>query len=99
MIDIGQIPKEVNNLLEIARIKELSKQVYVVKITQKKENIVFHFDSDHFNMEVVDSLIKKYRNEIRFSPGKEPYITYKVPENNDNIIIKKIKEFLRVVKG
>ena len=91
----GQIPEEVNNLLEIARIKELCKKAHVIKISQRRESIVFNFDADNFNMEIVDILLKKYRNEIRFSPGKEPYVTYKVPENSDSVIVKKIKEFLK----
>jgi transcription-repair coupling factor (superfamily II helicase) len=99
MIDrYGQMPEEVNNLLEIARIKELCKQTGVIKIAQKGESIVFNFDENTFKMEVVDCLIKKYRNEIRFSPGKEPYITYKVPQNSDSVIIKRVKDFLKTVK-
>ena len=91
------MPEEVNNLLEIARIKELCKKAYVIKVSQKRESIIFNFNADSFNMEVVDTLIKKYRNEIRFSPGKEPYITYKVPENTDTVIVKKVKEFLKTI--
>jgi transcription-repair coupling factor (superfamily II helicase) len=99
MIDrYGPMPEEVNNLLEIARIKELCKETGVIKVSQKKESIVFNFNESTFKMEVVDILIKKYRNEIRFSPGKEPYITYKVPQNSDNIIVTKVKDFLKTVK-
>lgn len=93
----GQIPEEVNNLLEIARIKELCKKAHVIKISQRRESIVFNFDANNFNMKIVDILLKKYRNEIRFSPGKEPYVTYKVPENSDSVIVKKIKEFLKTI--
>jgi hypothetical protein len=72
----------------------------LLKFLGKRENVVFNFNADNFNMEVVDILIKKYRNEIKFSPGKEPYITYKVPENTDTIIVKKVKEFLgTIVEG
>lgn len=72
----------------------------LLKFLGKRENVVFNFNADNFNMEVVDILIKKYRNEIRFSPGKDPYITYKVPENTDTIIVKKVKEFLgTIVEG
>lgn len=72
----------------------------LLKFLGKRENVVFNFNADNFNMEVVDTLIKKYRNEIKFSAGKEPYITYKVPENTDTIIIKKVKEFLgTIVEG
>ena len=77
----GAMPEEVNNLLEIARIKELAKKAYVTKISERRETVIFSFDANNFNMNIVDKLIKKYRNEIKFSPGKDPYITYKLPEN------------------
>lgn len=90
----GAMPEEVNNLLEIARIKELAKKAYVTKISERREAVIFSFDANNFNMNIVDKLIKKYRNEIKFSPGKDPYITYKLPENSDAVIIKKVKDFL-----
>ncbi len=93
----GQMPEEVNNLLEIARIKELAKKAFVTKISERRDSIVFNFDANNFNLDVVDKLIKTYRNQIKFSPGKEPYITYKVQENSDAVIIKKIKDFLKEI--
>lgn len=90
----GAMPEEVNNLLEIARIKELAKKAFITKISGKRESVVFSFNANNFNMNLVDKLIKKYRNEIKFSPSKEPYITYKLPENSDAVIIKKVKDFL-----
>ncbi len=98
MIDrYGQIPDEVNNLLEIARIKELCKKAYVTKVSSRRESVVFNFDANHFDISMVDELIKKFRNDIRFSPGKEPYITYKIPKNTDEVIVKKVKEFLNAI--
>lgn len=91
----GAMPEEVNNLLEIARIKELAKKAYVTKISERREAVIFNFDANNFNMNIVDKLIKEYRNEIKFSPGKDPYITYKLPENSDAVIIKKVKDFLK----
>lgn len=61
------MPEEVNNLLEVARIKSLAKKAYVTKISQRRESVVFNFDANNFNMEIIDKLIKKYRNEIKFS--------------------------------
>ena len=90
----GPIPKEVNNLLEIARIKELCKKAYINKISERRESVIFNFNAQNFNMNIVDKLVKKYRNNIRFSNSIEPYITFKIPENSDEIIIKKVKEFL-----
>ena len=91
----GPMPEKVENLIEIARIKELCKKTGVIKIQEKKESIVFTFDSTEFDMKVVNTLIEKYRNKIKFSPGNMPYITYKYQNNSDMKKLSEIKEFLR----
>ena len=63
----GQMPKEVENLVEVARIKELCRSKYIMKLSQKMDNIVFYFDKEKFNFDVVDKLSKMYRNRIRRS--------------------------------
>ena len=98
MIDrYGNMPEEVESLLDIARIKNLSKELYITKVMQKLNSVVFYFDSKRFNMEIVDKLLKQYRNEIKFSPGKEPYITYRIDDLSDNKLLYKIKEFLKSI--
>jgi len=89
----GQMPYEVENLLDIARIKILSREKYILKVTQKRENVVFYFDNEKFNFEIVDKLMKMYRNRIKFSPSKEPYITFKISDLKN--ILEECKEFLK----
>ena len=74
----GQMPYEIENLLDIARIKILAREKYILKISQKRENIIFYFDNEKFNFDIVDKLMKTFRNRIKFSPSKEPYITFKL---------------------
>lgn len=90
----GNMPREVENLLEIARIKELCKKKNILKISQKRESVVFNFEPSTFNMDIVDSLVKEFRNRIKFSPGSVPYITFKLDSNEEKKVIKDIKEFL-----
>lgn len=90
----GNIPKEVENLLEIARIKNLCKEKNIIKISQKPISIVFYIDIHRFNMDNIDRLVKEYQDQIRFSSGTEPYITLKNKDNKEKIVLKKIKEFL-----
>ena len=90
----GRMPKEIENLIDVARIKNLAREVGVIKILQKQDNIVFYFDANSFNMDIVDVLIKKYKNKIKFSPSHEPYITYKV--SNQSNILDEIKDFLKI---
>jgi len=91
----GEMPDELQNLLEIARIKELCKKVGIIKISQKQQSIVFEFDSNNFDISIIDKLINKFRNKIKFSPGNRPYVTYKIESLSDIIVLKDVKEFLK----
>ena len=80
----GKIPKEVYNLLEIARIKEKCREKGVIKISQRNKNVIFTFLPESFTLDI-DKLVKKYENRIKFSPAKEPYVTYKI-ENSEKVL-------------
>ncbi len=90
----GNMPKEVESLIEIARIKILCKKTGIFKISQKNLNLVFYFEPKEFNIEKIDDLVKIYKDKIRFSSGIEPYITIKIKENNEKVIIDEVKKFL-----
>ena len=89
----GKMPKEIINLLEIAKIKGMCKNLGITKINQKQNNIVFNFNPETFIMDI-DKIVKKYRNRVRFSPAREPYITYKL-ENSENVL-EEIIDFLEI---
>ena len=91
----GTMPTEVENLLEIARIKILAKSANVIKITQKRDGIVFIYDNNKFDMSLIETLVKKYNRRVRFSPGKDPYITFVLEKKGEREKLKEIQEFLR----
>ena len=88
----GTMPAEVENLLEIARIKNLCSDKKITKIIQRGSNIIFYFMEKEFDFSSVSKLIEIYKNKVKFSPSALPYITYKIDENK--AIIKQVKEFL-----
>ena len=90
----GAMPQEVENLLEIARIKNLARTTNVLKIMQKRDGIVFLYDSSKFDMSLIDIMVKKYNRRIRFSPGKDPYITLILEKKVEREKLKEIQEFL-----
>ncbi len=100
----GNTPKELNNLLEIARIKQLCKLTAVIKVTEKKnrttgsQNVVFYFDKDKYDPSIITTLLKKYGTKIKFSTGIEPYITLLLKNQTEEQLIKEIKEFLDTIK-
>ena len=89
----GKIPKDVYNLLEITKIKEKAKEKGILKITQRNQNIIFTFMPESLSIDI-DKLINKYKNRIKFSPAKEPYVTYKI--ENQNKVLEEVVEFLKM---
>ena len=95
----GSMPEEVENLLEIARIKNLAKAANVLKIMQKRDGIVFIYDNSKFDISLVDKMVKKYNRRVRFSPGKDPYITLILEKKTEREKLKEIEEFLIMSKN
>ena len=70
----GNMPKELENLIAIARIKYLAKQLKLTKIASNKTAVVFTFEPNKFELDL-NELVKKYGNKIKFSAGIKPMIT------------------------
>lgn len=92
----GKLPIELENLLEVARIKELARKVGATKISQRLESIVFYFTREAMTPEKMEKLYEQYGIAIRFSKGIEPYVTFKVGKRTEKEIISKVKEFLNL---
>jgi len=92
----GKVPKEIENLLAISQIRNLARQKAVLKIAQKGNNIVYHFDKDYFDMDIVNKLIMKYKDRIRFSPSINPYLTFRLASGK---ILEEVKSFLEVLNN
>ena len=92
----GTMPTEVENLIEIARIKILARNANVLKLSQNGKNVVFYLDKDNIqiNGDMINKLVTKYGPKIRFSQGIEPYITLNTNEKDEKKIIEIIKEML-----
>ena len=91
----GDLPKEAENLIQIARIKNACREIGVNKISQKESTIVYWFDSDSFKTEWIDELLQKFRNQIKFSPAKDPYITYKIKDERN--VLSEVQNFLKIL--
>ncbi len=90
----GNMPAELENLLDIARIKYLSKPLYISKIASKKTAVVFTFEQSQFKIDISE-LVKKYKNKIKFSPGVKPMITLEIGTTSERQILNDVTEFLR----
>ena len=96
MIDrFGNMPNEIENLLEISRIKQLAKEKYLTKIQSKKDSVVFTYDVDKFDNSKLSDMISKYGNRIKFSAGLKPMVTLKLEKQGEKGILQEVKEFLK----
>ena len=91
----GKMPEEVENLLKISEIKQKCRETGVLKLTQKEQSLVIEFVPEKFDYTIVDKLIQKYKNRIKFSPAQKPYVTYKLQGTNK--VIEETNEFLKTV--
>ena len=91
----GRLPKELENLIDIARIKQLARKANILKIAQRENGIVFYFVKEKIKPEMVNALITKYPMLVKFSNAVEPYVTLRIKENEN--IMEKAKEFLKTV--
>ena len=91
----GNMPNEIENLLEISRIKRLAKEKYLVKIQSKRDAVVFTYDNNKFDNSSLSDLIEKYGNRIKFSSGIKPMITLKIEKKGERGLLQEVKEFLK----
>ncbi len=93
----GNMPKEVENLIAIARIKYLAKQIGLSKITSKSidigTTIIFTFEQSKTKIDI-NEIIKKYGTSIKFSNGIKPSITLKTKTKDEKQILSQITKFL-----
>ena len=90
----GNMPEELENLIDIARIKYLAKKQNISKIMSKKTAVVFTFESSKVGIDI-NKLIKKYGNKIKFSAGIKPMITLEIGTTNERQILNDTTEFLK----
>ena len=91
----GNMPDEIENLLEISRIKQLAKKKNLIKIQSRKNSIVFTYESNKFDNTSLSNIIEKYGNRIQFSSGLKPMITLKLEKQGEKGILQEVKEFLK----
>ncbi len=90
----GNMPPELENLIEISRIKYLAKPLKISKIASKKTAIVFTFETNKIEIEIAE-LVKKFGNKIKFSAGIKPIITLEIGSKNERQILNDITHFLK----
>ena len=90
----GNMPGELENLIDIARIKYLAKSQNISKILSKKTAVVFTFEQSKLEIDIA-KLVEKYGTKIKFSAGIKPMITLEIGSTNERQILNDVTDFLK----
>ena len=80
----GDLPKSVENLLYIARIKSMAHQVYLTEVLQKGDTLRFTlYEKARLDVTKIPVLIEAHKGSVKFSAdAKNPYFTYFLKRNS-----------------
>ncbi len=99
----GDVPKKVQQLLEVALLKALANSAYVTAVEQKGEKIKFvMYEKAKVKVERIPELIGKYKGNLQFTVDANPYFTYhkkaKNKKEKDEDILELVKNVLIDIK-
>lgn len=100
----GDVPKKVQQLLNIALLKALAHQVYVASVEQKGDVIKFvMYEKAKVHVERIASLIEAYKGNLKFTVDTAPYFTYKKLSTNrkekEEDVLELVKNVLNSIKS
>ena len=96
----SDIPSSVANLMDIAYLRSISRQVGIIEIKEVKEEIILQFDSkERINQELVKALISKYNRSIVFKLGNKPAFAYKIKDLKKEEMLANLIEIVKYIKS
>lgn len=100
----GDIPRKVQQLLNIANLKAMAHQAYVTAVEQKGEQYTFiMYEKAKVHPERIPQLITQYKGNLVFKPEVPPCFVYKKTGRNkkekDEDVLEVVKNVLISLKG
>ncbi|PYG88267.1 transcription-repair coupling factor (superfamily II helicase) [Ruminiclostridium sufflavum DSM 19573] len=91
----GDIPGEVENLMDIAYIKALANKCSFINVQQKEDTVIFQLSKSAVSISLyIGAIMDKYPRRIMFNASSSPYITFRLLNNNQKDILANIKILL-----
>ena len=99
----GDVPRKVQQLLNIALLKALAHSAYVIAVEQKGEQFKFiMYEKAKVKVEQIPALIQKYRGNLEFKIDTNPYFIYhkkaKNKKEKDEDVLELVKNVLNDIK-
>jgi transcription-repair coupling factor (superfamily II helicase) len=95
----SNIPKPVDNLMNIAYIKALANKIGIQEVKEKPTEVIIKFASrDLINPNLVKTIINKYNRKIIFKLGEEPAIGYQLKDVKKEDLIGTLRELVEYLQ-
>lgn len=100
----GDIPKKVQQLLNIAHLKALAHSAYVISVEQKGEEYkITMYERAKVNPQKIPELLERYKGNLTFKVESNPYFLYHKKGRNakekDEQVLEFVKNLLNEIKG
>ncbi|MTI71271.1 MAG: transcription-repair coupling factor [Firmicutes bacterium] len=94
----GDIPKEVNNLLRISKVKSICKKHKIISLTQNDKFISIQLeDAIGITPELIDELNRRYRRRMTFDLSNKPILKYKLNKSTQNGILSEVEDVVKKI--
>lgn len=96
----SNIPTSVYNLMNIAYIRSIGKNLGIIEIKEKGNEVHFQFeDKKRLEDSIVKGVLDKYSKKVQFKFGDKPIIVYKCADIKREEIIGILKDFLEYLNS
>lgn len=96
----GELPGPVENLVKIAHIKALARDLGFSSVSEKNDTIIFGIaDAKNMNFRAVGKAAEKYKRQLLFNAGATPYLVLRVLPGNKARLLDNIKILLQDLKS
>jgi len=91
----GDIPEETRNLVDIALIKNMAISLGISSIKEKDDIVTINYSGEaSIDPRIIMEITGKWRGRLLFSAGKQPYLTYRIKNQERGEMLKNIKILL-----
>ncbi len=100
----GDVPKKVQQLLQVALLKSMAHSAYIISVEQKGDTMKFTmYEKANVVAEKIPVLLAQYKGTLNFRVETNPYFEYCKKGNNkkqtDENVVDLVKSILNDIKG
>ena len=83
----GDIPSQVENLLQVVLLKAAAHKVYITEISGTKDKMkIMMWNQAKIDVERIPILVREYKGRLKFVTGDTPYFVYSPKPDDGNVI-------------